>query len=132
MCLDGCFALYGAHGYVSVDDVAVLACDAEIVEYHVHDFRAVAVSVVIAFSLGICRSVVNEIAFECGHAVLVEEWAVLSAPQVPEVVDGVLALFGFCVGGEVKVVSMLGGNVIVKVKESRVALSDELARKIMV
>lgn len=39
---------------------------------------------------------------------------------------------GFCVGGEVKVVSMLGGNVIVKVKESRVALSDELARKIMV
>ncbi len=39
---------------------------------------------------------------------------------------------GFNVGGEVQIVSMLGGNVIVKVKESRVALSDELARKIMV
>ncbi|MCQ2467878.1 MAG: ferrous iron transport protein A [Clostridia bacterium] len=39
---------------------------------------------------------------------------------------------GFSVGGEIKVVSALGGNVIVKVKESRVALSDELARKIMV
>ena len=39
---------------------------------------------------------------------------------------------GFTVGGEVSVVSTLGGNVIVKVKESRIAVSDELARKIMV
>lgn len=39
---------------------------------------------------------------------------------------------GFNVGGEVSIVSMLDGNVIVKVKESRIALSDELARKIMV
>lgn len=39
---------------------------------------------------------------------------------------------GFYIGGEVSVISMLGGNVIVKVKESRIALNDELARKIMV
>ncbi len=39
---------------------------------------------------------------------------------------------GFNVGGEVSVVSALGENLIVKVKESRVAVSDELARKIMV
>ena len=39
---------------------------------------------------------------------------------------------GFHVGGEVSVVSTLGGNLIVKVKESRVAVSNELARKIMV
>ena len=39
---------------------------------------------------------------------------------------------GFNVGGEVSVVSSLGENLIVKVKESRVAVSDELARKIMV
>ena len=39
---------------------------------------------------------------------------------------------GFNVGGEVSIVSMLGENVIVKVKESRVAVSDELAKKIMV
>ena len=39
---------------------------------------------------------------------------------------------GITVGGEVCIVSMLAGNVIVKVKESRVAVSDELARKIMV
>ena len=39
---------------------------------------------------------------------------------------------GFNVGGEVCVVSTLGGNLIVKVKESRVAVSEELARRIMV
>ena len=39
---------------------------------------------------------------------------------------------GFNVGGEVSVVNSLGENLIVKVKESRVTVSDELARKIMV
>ena len=39
---------------------------------------------------------------------------------------------GFNVGGEVMIVNTLGENVIVKVKEARVALNDGLARKIMV
>ena len=39
---------------------------------------------------------------------------------------------GFNVGGEVVIINTLGENIIVKVKESRVAVSDELARKIMV
>ncbi len=39
---------------------------------------------------------------------------------------------GFNVGGEVLVVNTLGENIIVKVKEARVAISDELARRIMV
>ncbi|MBR6898251.1 MAG: ferrous iron transport protein A [Lachnospiraceae bacterium] len=39
---------------------------------------------------------------------------------------------GFNVGGEVSIVSALGDNLIIKVKESRIAVSDELARKIMV
>ncbi len=39
---------------------------------------------------------------------------------------------GFNVGSQVSVISSLGENLIVKVKESRVAVSDELARKIMV
>ncbi len=39
---------------------------------------------------------------------------------------------GFVVGGTVNVITALNGNVIVKVKESRVAISDEMARKIMV
>ncbi len=39
---------------------------------------------------------------------------------------------GFNVGGEVSVISSLGENLIVKVKESRVAVSEELARKISV
>ena len=39
---------------------------------------------------------------------------------------------GFVAGGSATVVSALGGNVIVKVKESRVAISEEMAPKIMV
>lgn len=39
---------------------------------------------------------------------------------------------GFNIGGEVMIVNALGENIIVKVKEARVAISDELARKIMV
>ena len=39
---------------------------------------------------------------------------------------------GFNIGGEVTIVNTLGDNVIVKVKDARIAISDELARKIMV
>ena len=39
---------------------------------------------------------------------------------------------GFVVGSTVTIVNTLGGNVIVNVKESRVAISEEMARKIMV
>ena len=43
-----------------------------------------------------------------------------------------LADLGFVAGAAVNVVASLGGNVIVKVKESRVAISEEMARKIMI
>ncbi|MBQ1817361.1 MAG: ferrous iron transport protein A [Clostridia bacterium] len=39
---------------------------------------------------------------------------------------------GFTVGESINIITELGGNIIVKVKESRVALSNELARRIMV
>ena len=39
---------------------------------------------------------------------------------------------GFVVGGNVKIITTLAGNVIVIVKETRVAISEEMARKIMV
>ena len=39
---------------------------------------------------------------------------------------------GFNVGGEIRVVNALGGNVIVNIKESRVAISSEMAMKIMI
>ncbi|WP_077533498.1 FeoA family protein [Massiliimalia massiliensis] len=39
---------------------------------------------------------------------------------------------GFVVGGDVTVVSENGGNVIVSVKDSRVAISREMANKIMI
>lgn len=39
---------------------------------------------------------------------------------------------GFVVGGTVTVINTIGGNVIVNVKDSRIAVSSEMAQKIMV
>ena len=39
---------------------------------------------------------------------------------------------GFVVGSAVTVISTIGGNVIVNVKESRIAISWEMAQKIMI
>ena len=39
---------------------------------------------------------------------------------------------GFVAGGTVKVITALDGNVIVKVKEARVAIDEEMARRIMI
>jgi ferrous iron transport protein A len=43
-----------------------------------------------------------------------------------------LADLGFVVGSPVTLVSTIGGNVIAKVKESRVAIDETMARKIMI
>ena len=43
-----------------------------------------------------------------------------------------LANLGLTVGGTLTVINSLCGNLIVKVKESRIALNEDLARKIMV
>lgn len=43
-----------------------------------------------------------------------------------------LADLGFVVGGDVMVVSAVSGNLIVKVKESRVAIGEDMAMKIFV
>ncbi len=39
---------------------------------------------------------------------------------------------GFVVGGTVTVINRIGGSVIVNVKESRIAISKEMAQKIMI
>lgn len=62
----------------------------------------------------------------------------IESPQIIKRIGGTpevrkhLENLGFTVGGEVSVICSLGGNIIVKVKESRVAVSEELARRIMV
>ena len=43
-----------------------------------------------------------------------------------------LAELGFVVGAEVSVVSMLGGNMILSVKDSRIALDKTMAMRIMI
>ena len=39
---------------------------------------------------------------------------------------------GFIAGGAVTVINTIGGNVIVNVRESRIAISKEMAQKIMI
>ena len=43
-----------------------------------------------------------------------------------------LANLGFVVGSEVTVISAIGGNVIVNIKDSRVPINQDMARHIMV
>ncbi len=43
-----------------------------------------------------------------------------------------LSNLGFVAGGTVTVVNTVNGNLIVKVKESRVAISEEMASRIMI
>lgn len=39
---------------------------------------------------------------------------------------------GFVVGGTISIIQVIGGNLIVNVKETRVAISREMAQKIMI
>ena len=39
---------------------------------------------------------------------------------------------GFVIGSNVSVINTIGGNIIVKVKDARVAISQEMAQKIMI
>ncbi len=60
-----------------------------------------------------------------------EECIILKVGGNPEVKKH-LENLGFVVGGRVTVLSSAGGNLIVNVKEARVAVSREMAQKIMV
>ena len=60
-----------------------------------------------------------------------EENLILKVSGNPEVKKHLEDL-GFVAGGTATLISSMGGNVIVKVKESRVAISEGMARKIMV
>ena len=60
-----------------------------------------------------------------------EENLILKVGGNPEVKKHLEDL-GFVAGESATLISSLGGNVIVKVKEARIAISEEMAKKIMV
>ena len=60
-----------------------------------------------------------------------EEYIIRKIGGKPEVKKH-LENLGFVVGTGVSVINTIGGNVIVKVKEARVAISREMAQKILV
>ena len=64
-------------------------------------------------------------------AVVGEENIIRKIGGAPEVKQH-LADMGFVVGGDATLVAVVNDNVIVKVKETRVGISKELAQKIMV
>lgn len=53
---------------------------------------------------------------------------IVGSPEVKQHLENL----GFVVGGTVTIVNTLAGNLIVNVKETRVAISEEMARKIMI
>ena len=63
---------------------------------------------------------------EVGEANLIQR--IGGTPEVKKHLENL----GFVVGGTVTVVNRLGGNLIVNVKEARVAISEEMSRKIMI
>ena len=60
-----------------------------------------------------------------------EEYLIRKVGGRPEVKKHLEDL-GFVAGGTATLITVLNGNAIVKVKEARVAISEEMARKIMV
>ena len=60
-----------------------------------------------------------------------EENTIIKIGGSPEV-RAHLENLGFVSGGSVTIISTIGGNLIVNVKDSRVAISKEMASKIMV
>ena len=60
-----------------------------------------------------------------------EEYVIKRIGGKPEVKQH-LENLGFVVGGVVSVINTMSGNVIVKVKGCRVAISKEMANKIMI
>ena len=60
-----------------------------------------------------------------------EEYLIRKVGGSPEVKKHLEDL-GFVAGGTATLITVLNGNVIVKFKEARVAIREEMARKIMV
>ena len=60
-----------------------------------------------------------------------EENTIVKIGGKPEVKKH-LENLGFVVGSDVTIINTLGGNVIVSVKEARVAISREMAQRIMI
>ena len=62
----------------------------------------------------------------------------MGKPQIVKKIGGTpevkkhLENLGFVAGAAVKVITSMGGNIIVNIKDSRVAISREMAAKIMI
>ena len=92
--LDGAFALAHLHGNVTVDDVAVLALEAEFHQEPVTDPAILIVGVVGVFRLRPGSLVRDKPPLEGGHPISAENGAVPARPQPPQEVHAELPLLG--------------------------------------
>ena len=60
-----------------------------------------------------------------------EDYIIKKVSGAPEVKKH-LENLGFVVGGDVKIVAFVDGDMIVKVKEARIAINKDMAMKVMV
>ena len=93
-CLDGILAFRGMYGHVAVDDMAVIALNTESIKNTVANLSRITLQEIVALLLFVGVLVDKEVAFEGSHLRLVEQWRVLSAPQIQEII----ACEGFEVG----------------------------------
>lgn len=63
---------------------------------------------------------------DIGEEVIVKK--VSGSPEIKKHLENL----GFVAGSKVSIVTALSGNVIVNVKQSRIAISEEMARRIMI
>src|SRR5574344_527997 len=98
--LDGILTAGGMYRHMSIDDVAVRTFHAERIHDGITDGFIVAQTEIGAFLLLEGVLVGEEIAFEGGHLALVKQRRVFAAPEVQEIIDGILAFLYRCIGGE--------------------------------
>ena len=80
------------HGDVAVDDMSVRPSDAKSVHDMLANLLVVTQFEVVALMLNMCFLVFDEIALEGSHLRLVEERAVRTAPEIEEIINGIVAL----------------------------------------
>ena len=64
---DGRLTIGSAHGHMTVDDMTVLACDAERVKDHVSNIGTVAQLIIVSFFFAMSGTVSEEISLKGGH-----------------------------------------------------------------
>ena len=93
-CTEWALALSGPDRDVPIDDTPLVGVEPELTQDEVAGVGVIGELIVGALMLLGEVGVVDEIAFESGHAILVEERGVWTAPEIPHIVESLILLGG--------------------------------------